>query len=72
MRYFFEPDRVAVTVGCLDGGKQLELQPSAHIFLKDKPAWFEVPEDGARRWQEFHTEFTERIEEHRTKKGEAS
>ena len=69
MRYFFEPDRFGITVGLLDGGKQLELRPSAHIYLKDKPAWFDVPDDGARRWQEFNMEFTERIEQHRKKAG---
>ena len=72
MRCLFEPDKLGITVAVLDGGKQLELRPSAHIYLKDKPAWFDVLDDGARRWQEFNKEFTESIERHRQKGGEES
>lgn len=67
MLYFFDPNRIGITMGLIDGGKDLKLPPSAHIFLKDKPAWFQVPEDGAERCQEFNNNFTERVSAHERK-----
>jgi hypothetical protein len=59
MRYFVEADRVGIAIGVLDDAEGLELIPSAHIFLKDKPGWFQVPDDGAERCQEFSTAWEE-------------
>jgi hypothetical protein len=56
MLYFQEPDRIWITLGVVDGGKTLDLHPSAHIFLEDKPAWVSVPDDGAGQYQKFSTE----------------
>ncbi len=53
MRYFVEADRVGIAIGLFDKAKELKMAPSAHIFLKDKPGWFQVPDDGAEMCQEF-------------------
>jgi len=43
---------VAVPAGTLDDdGKIGGLRPAAHIFLKEKASWFDVPDDGAKRCQ---------------------
>lgn len=75
MRYFFEPDRNAVTLGSV-----VEAQPAippleAHIFLKDKATYLVLAEDGARRNDEFGSDFSDRLEKwkaDRQKGGESS
>ncbi|KAJ5148729.1 hypothetical protein N7448_000307 [Penicillium atrosanguineum] len=34
-----------------DDGKTVVPRPAAHIFLGEKASWFEVPDDGAERFQ---------------------
>jgi hypothetical protein len=48
-----DPQNTGVAAGTLDddNGKSAVLQPVAHIFLKEKASWFEVPDDGAKRFQ---------------------
>ena len=72
MRYFTERDRLGILVALIDDSKDLDLKPSAHIFLKDKPAWFQLPDDGIQRCQEFNAEFAERLEELQREKAGAS
>ncbi|KAJ9603987.1 hypothetical protein H2200_011509 [Cladophialophora chaetospira] len=75
MRYFFEPDRNAVTVGSV-----VEAQPAlppleAHIFLKDKAAYLVLAEDGARKNEEFGSDFSGKLEQwkaDRQKSGQSS
>jgi hypothetical protein len=41
-----------VAVGTLDDDGKISVpRPTAHIFLKEKASWFEVPDDGAKRFQ---------------------
>lgn len=69
MRYFFEPNRFFVTVGLIAGGEASELAPGCHIFLKDKPIWFQLPDDGTARREEFSTAYAQRIDEYEKKHG---
>lgn len=50
-----DPQNTSVAAGTLgdDDGNLAVLQPVAHIFLKEKASWFEVPDDGAARFQEI-------------------
>ncbi|CAI7604652.1 unnamed protein product [Penicillium glandicola] len=41
------------TLRTLDEGKTQIPLPSHHIFLSEKASWFELPEDGAKRWDKF-------------------
>ncbi|KIW76298.1 hypothetical protein Z517_11044 [Fonsecaea pedrosoi CBS 271.37] len=65
MRYFFEADRTAVTLGTV-----IEAEPAlpalgAHIFLKDKAQYLVLADDGATRYDEFSEEFRNKIEQWR-------
>ena len=53
MMYFHVPDRIDIPVCSMATKVKLGLYPDAHIFLKDKPAWVQVPDDGAERSQDF-------------------
>lgn len=56
MRYHFQPDSLGVTLGTIDKECNFSKRASYHIFLKDKPAWFTVPEDGAPRFEGHNTD----------------
>lgn len=44
--------RVGIAAGTLDDDAMGQVpSPEAHIFLKEKAPWFEVPDDGAERFQ---------------------
>lgn len=64
MLYLFQPDRLGIVAGLFDGKEAAKLTPTAHIFLKDKPEWFNVPDDGAGRYQGFPGGFEKQIEEY--------
>ena len=51
MNLYDDPSKVAVAAGTLDDNDaKLQMpQPAAHIFLREKVSWFEVPDDGAKR-----------------------
>ncbi|KAJ5933806.1 hypothetical protein N7454_006135 [Penicillium verhagenii] len=44
------PDFIGIVAGTIDDGTIVP-PASAHIFLEDKAPWYEIPEDGAERWQ---------------------
>ncbi|KAJ5752095.1 hypothetical protein N7520_009012 [Penicillium odoratum] len=50
MSYDSDPNEIAIVAGTLDDGTIVP-PPSKHIFLKDKAPWYELPEDGAARYQ---------------------
>jgi len=52
-QYHSSPERVAVSASSIDeNGLEGEIpKPWGHIFLKEKAAWFDVPEDGLERLQ---------------------
>ncbi|PLB43222.1 hypothetical protein P170DRAFT_441677 [Aspergillus steynii IBT 23096] len=53
MRYDFNPEGVGIAAGTIDSssGSEVVPRPARHIYLKEKAGWFEVPEDGAERWE---------------------
>ncbi|CAG8012224.1 unnamed protein product [Penicillium salamii] len=44
------PGLIGLAAGTLNEGDAPIPRPSHHIFLAEKAAWFEVPEDGAQKW----------------------
>ena len=55
MMYKFQSERVYLTAGSI-GEKSVKgvlVKPMEHIFLGEKAAWFEVPDDGLRRHEGF-------------------
>ena len=43
MIYMFAPDTIGIAAGTIKKGEVPG--PFAHIFLKDKPSWFTIPND---------------------------
>ncbi|KAJ5908389.1 hypothetical protein N7495_001071 [Penicillium taxi] len=47
------PNEVSLAAGTLDDSPEWKAQvspPTKHIYLEEKASWFELPEDGAARW----------------------
>jgi hypothetical protein len=54
MKVYSMPDVEEVAAGTLDDDvKGLIPPPSTHIFLAEKASWYELPEDGAERFDEW-------------------
>lgn len=65
MQYAIDKTAMGVAVGSIDEesiapDRRSCLKPKQHIFLKDKPSWFEVPDDGAER-HDAHAEAFQRL-----------
>lgn len=43
---------VGIAAGTLDDDTQVP-PPTSHIFLEEKASWFDIPDDGAERYQEW-------------------
>lgn len=56
MEYYFQPESLGIALGTADNDCKFSTAPATHIFLKDKPAWFKVPEDGAKRYDGHNTD----------------
>jgi hypothetical protein len=56
MRYHFQADSLGITLGTVDSECGFSTAPATHIFLKDKPSWFMVPDDGAKRYEGHNTD----------------
>lgn len=72
MAYHCQPERISVAAGTIDETSvhgNLP-KPSMHIFLKEKAGWFQLPEDGLDRWEEFSTPFQEKLDRWRVKEKE--
>ncbi|OJJ41455.1 hypothetical protein ASPWEDRAFT_167470 [Aspergillus wentii DTO 134E9] len=53
MAYDVDPEMTGIAAGTIDDDASIPDQvpkPGFHIFLKEKAAWFDIPEDGAERW----------------------
>lgn len=64
MQYKFQPEWISIAAGSIDEESvhgQL-VGVSEHIFLGEKAAWFEVPDDGAERFERFSGNFQEQID----------
>ncbi|KAH8430505.1 GFA family protein [Aspergillus melleus] len=53
MRYDFSPEMVGIAAGTIDQAADSGIvpRPARHIYLREKAGWFEVPDDGAERWE---------------------
>ncbi|KAL9022184.1 MAG: hypothetical protein Q9185_000584 [Variospora sp. 1 TL-2023] len=67
MKYFCE-ETIGVAAGTIDekgcakGGDSGRWRIKEHIFLREKTEWFDVPDDGAKRWAGFSEGFEEKLE----------
>ncbi|EMC94489.1 hypothetical protein BAUCODRAFT_549812 [Baudoinia panamericana UAMH 10762] len=56
MQYHCFPDRTHVAAGSVTEGGDGLPQVEMHIFTKNKPVWYSIPDDNVPRWEEFDTE----------------
>lgn len=56
MRYHFQADSLGIAIGTMDKECNFSTAPTIHIFIKDKPAWFDIPDDGGKRYAEHNTD----------------
>ena len=62
MQYHCQPNRISVTAGSIDQSLVPLPKPTEHIFLCEKAAWFDLPEDGLKRIDDFDTPFKYKLE----------
>jgi len=72
MQYDFQRERIGITAGTFDTfdeARGVMGKVEEHIFLKEKAAWFEVPEDGIPKYEGFTEDFERKLEEWKTRSG---
>lgn len=70
MQYDCYPDKVHVAAGTVVEGREKLPATATHIFVKRKPGWYRIPEDGGGRWEEFDPAFEEVLRRHLSGMGE--
>ncbi len=65
MRYDFQPQIISIAAGSIDEEsiKGELVKPTEHIFLSEKAAWFEIPDDGLKKFEKFPDGFGKKVEE---------
>lgn len=56
MEYFFDMDTVSVAAGTIDDRRMqsgVVMKVTEHIFVEQKPGWYEIPEDGVKQCDTF-------------------
>lgn len=53
MQYHCEPENVSVTAAAIDQAAAPLGPPGFHIFVTEKPSWYQIPEDGLPRYDHF-------------------
>lgn len=69
MKYLCD-ESIGVAAGTIEEGSLREriLGVSEHIFVGQKVGWYELPEDGAGRWERFTEGFEEELRAWKRKK----
>jgi hypothetical protein len=64
MQYKLKPEKNFITAGSIDeeSVKGVLVKPSEHIFLSGKAGWYEVPDDGMKRFERFPGAFDRKLE----------
>lgn len=68
IQYDCYPDKTHVAAGTIVKGAERLPNVNVHIFVKSKPVWYDIPEDGLPRWEEFDDEFNEKLRAYRAAK----
>ncbi len=62
IQYDCYPHKTHVAAGILSRGSQQLLPPvGMHIFVKSRPLWYQIPEDGVPRFDEFDPVFLDAV-----------
>lgn len=68
IQYDCYPDKTHVAAGTIAEGASLVPKVGVHIFVKEKPIWYDIPEDKLPRWDEFDDEFREKLHAYKNSK----
>ena len=63
MRYHHQPEELGIASGTIGKSAAPLPRPKEHIFLQDKAVWFELPDDGLQRFDEFDPPFQHELDE---------
>lgn len=64
MTYDFEPEYLGIVAGTIDDGGVVGEEmprPKAHMFLREKAPWVELPDDAAERWDAYMPDVEEAL-----------
>ena len=64
MQYGFDKGVIGVAAGTIDEGslKAMGMNVSEHIFVEQKVGWYDIPDDGVKRWGRFSDGFEEKLD----------
>lgn len=65
IQYDCYPGKTHVAAGTIVSGAGVMPKVGVHIFVKSKPIWYDIPQDGLPRWDEFDEEFNEQLRAHK-------
>ncbi|KAL8926933.1 MAG: hypothetical protein Q9172_001594 [Xanthocarpia lactea] len=64
MKYASDDATIGIAAGTIDErslkGEAMKL--TEHIFVEQKPGWYNLPEDGLKRWERFSAGFEEKLQ----------
>lgn len=63
-QYDCYPKKTHVAAGLITKGGELVPKVGIHMFIRSKPAWYAIAEDGVPRYSEFDEEFLEVLGQH--------
>ena len=61
MQYHLQPARLSIAASTIDKSTAPVPQPEEHIFLNEKASWFQMPDDGLSRFDEFDPSFQDKL-----------
>jgi hypothetical protein len=62
MRYCHQLDELSIAANTVDKSMKPLPRPETHVFLREKAAWFELPDDGIKRYHQFSHRFEEKLD----------
>lgn len=68
IQYDCYPEKTHVAAGMVADGALLVPKVGVHIFVSEKPKWYNIPDDDVLRWEGFDDEFNEQFRAHKAKK----
>ena len=66
MQYDCYPEKTHIAAGLVTQGSELIPKVCTHIFVRSKPTWYNIPEDGVPRYEEFDEDFLNVLKIHET------
>ena len=65
IQYDFYPNKTHIAAGTATEGADTIPEVCMHLYLKKAPRWYQIPEDGVTRYDEFPEDFMAAWAKHR-------